>query len=43
MKDMFERSLKPFLQRKFALSTLSFQSAQYDGTGESLLETEIKD
>lgn len=44
MKDMFERSLKPFLQRKFGFKHVIVSKVLNTcGIGESLLETKIKD
>lgn len=44
MKDMFERSLKPFLQRKFGFKYVIVSKVLNTcGIGESLLETKIKD
>lgn len=44
MKDMFERSLKPYLQRKFGFKHVIVSKVLNTmGLGESLLETEIKD
>ena len=44
MKDMFERSLKPFLQRKFGFKhVIESKVLNTCDIGESLLETKIKD
>lgn len=44
MKDMFERSLKPFLERKFGFKHVIVSKVLNTcGIGESLLETKIKD
>ncbi len=44
MKDMFERSLKPFLKRKFGFKHVIVSKVLNTcGIGESLLETKIKD
>ena len=44
MKDMFERSLKPFLKRKFGFKHVIVSKVLNTmGLGESLLETKIKD
>lgn len=44
MKDMFERSLRPFLKRKFGFKhVIVSKILNTMGLGESLLETEIKD
>ena len=44
MKDMFERSLKPYLKRKFGFKHVIVSKVLNTcGIGESLLETKIKD